>query len=70
MLALASATLRDAQPVNAVPQQNYAQGQQSYGQPTERLTLSKSYPPPQNGNAQTPYGSAYEPYKISACYIC
>lgn len=25
----------------------------------------QSYPPPLNGNAQTPYGSAYEPYKIA-----
>lgn len=53
-----------AQPVNAVPQQNYAQGQQSYGQPQNGYA-QQSYPPPQNGNAQTPYGSAYEPYKIA-----
>lgn len=53
-----------AQPVNAVPQQSYAQGQQSYGQPQNGYT-QQSYPPPQNGNAQTPYGSAYEPYKIA-----
>lgn len=52
------------QPVNAVPQQNYAQGQQSYGQPQNGYA-QQSYPPPQNGNAQTPYGSAYEPYKIA-----
>ena len=53
-----------AQPVNAVPQQSYAQGQQSYGQPQNGYA-QQSYPPPQNGNAQTPYGSAYEPYKIA-----
>lgn len=46
-----------AQPVNAVPQQNYAQGQQSYGQ-QQNGYAQQSYPPPQNGNAQTPYGSA------------
>mgnify|MGYP000775254518 FL=1 len=56
-----------AQPVNAVPQQNYAQGQQSYGQPQNGYA-QQSYPPPQNGNAQTPYGSAYEPYKICLLY--
>lgn len=34
-----------AQPVNAVPQQNYAQGQQSYGQPQNGYA-QQSYPPP------------------------
>lgn len=53
-----------AQPVNAAAQQNYAQGQQSYGQPQNGYT-QQSYPPPQNGYSQTPYGSAYEPYKIA-----
>ena len=38
-----------AQPVNAVPQQNYAQGQQSYGQ-QQNGYAQQSYPPPQNGN--------------------
>lgn len=53
-----------ARPVNSAAQENYAQGQRSYGQP-QNGSAQQSYPPPQNGYAQTPYGSAYEPYKIA-----